>query len=138
MTVSLPARVLSLLSALLVSMAVLGSCAVDKAALAKRVDLRSPDLGSVADGTYEATYTIDPPTVAANKSVSVRVRVSGGRYTSIEILRPPRIGESKPFKELISRVEQSQVLSMDAVSGATITSTAILKAIQNAVSSPRK
>jgi uncharacterized protein with FMN-binding domain len=35
---------------------------------------------------------------------------------------------------LASRVKESQTLSMDAVSSATVTSTALLKAIQIAVS----
>jgi uncharacterized protein with FMN-binding domain len=76
--------------------------------------------------------------MAANKSVTVRVTVAGGRYSSIEILKPPRIGESAAYKKLISRVQETQSLSMDAVSSATITSTAVLKAIQIAVSSPKE
>jgi uncharacterized protein with FMN-binding domain len=116
------------------------SCAVNKADLARRVDLRNVDLAGVADGTYEGSYTIQPPppAMAANKSVQVRVTVAGGKYTKIEVLQPPKVGESKGMQTLISRVEQSQILSMDAVSSATITSTAVLKAIQNAVSSPAK
>jgi uncharacterized protein with FMN-binding domain len=114
------------------------SCKVDKAALAKRVELRDVDLGSVPDGVSEASYTIDSPPVAANKSFRVRVTVTGGRYARPEILQPALIGDSKAFKDLVTKVEETPHLSMDAVSGATITSTAILKAIQNAVSSPGK
>jgi uncharacterized protein with FMN-binding domain len=113
---------------------------VNKAELARRVDLRNVDLAGVADGTYEGAYTIQPPppVMAANKSVQVRVTVTGGKYAKIEIFQPPKVGESKGMRTLISRVEESQRLSMDAVSSATITSTAVLKAIQNAVSSPAK
>ena len=112
------------------------SCAVNKSDLARRVDLKNVDLGSVPDGTYEGSYTIEPPppAMAANKTVKVRVTVTGGRYAAIEILQPPKIGENAAFKTLISRVQAAQGLSMDAVSASTITSSAVLKAIQNAVS----
>jgi uncharacterized protein with FMN-binding domain len=120
---------------LLVAMAgALGSCKVDKAELARRVDLKNVDLGAVADGVYESSYTIVVPSAAANKTVRVRVTVTGGRYERIEILQPPKIADNQTFKKLISTIEESQTLSLDAVSGATITSTAILKAIQTAVS----
>jgi uncharacterized protein with FMN-binding domain len=114
------------------------SCAVNKAELARRVELQNVDLKLVPDGAYEGTYTIQPPPpgVAANKTVTVRVTVAGGRYAKIEILQPPRIGENKVFKSLISRVQETQSLSIDAVSAATITSAAVLKAIQVAVSPP--
>jgi uncharacterized protein with FMN-binding domain len=116
------------------------SCAVNKADLARRVDLKNVDLAGVADGTYEGSYTIQPPlpAMAANKSVQVRVMVAAGRYAKIEILQPAAIQNSKGMQTLISRVEESQILSVDAVSSATITSTAVLKAIQNAVSSPKR
>lgn len=73
--------------------------------------------------------------MAANKSVRVRLTVTGGKYSNIEILQPPRIGEEKTFRAPISRVVETQTLSIDAISAATITSTAVLKAIQNVVSS---
>jgi uncharacterized protein with FMN-binding domain len=114
----------------------LASCAVNKSDLARRVDLKDVDLGGIPNGTYEGSYTISPPppAMAANKTVTVRVTVAGGKYTAIEILQPPKIGQSGPFKALIEHVQRSQSLSMDAISAATITSTAVLKAIQNAVS----
>jgi uncharacterized protein with FMN-binding domain len=118
----------------------LASCAVDKAALAARVDLHDVDLRSVPDGVYEASYTIQPPApiMAANKSVRVRVTVAGGKYAQIEILQPPRLAESGTYKALVSRVRESQSLSPDAVSSATVTSFAVLKAVQIAVSSAGK
>ncbi|MGA2478231.1 MAG: FMN-binding protein [Spirochaetia bacterium] len=115
----------------------LGGCKVDKAELARRVDLKNVDLRTVPDGVYESSYTIVVPSAAANKTVRVRVTVTGGRYERIEILQPAKLGDSQNLKTLISKVEESQTLSVDAVSGATITSTAILKAIQTAVSTPK-
>ncbi len=118
---------------LLLGLSVLASCSVDKAALAARIDLRDVDLSTVADGTYEATYTISPPVMAANKTVSVKVTVAGGAYRSIDIVEPARLGGDKAFPDLVARIRESGHLSMDAVSGATITSAAVLKAVQLAV-----
>jgi uncharacterized protein with FMN-binding domain len=109
------------------------SCKVDKAELAKRVELKNIDLRTVPDGVYESAYTIVVPSAAANKTVKVRVTVAGGRYESIEIIQPRNLGNAKLYKDLIARVEETQALSLDAVSGATITSTAVLKAIESAV-----
>jgi uncharacterized protein with FMN-binding domain len=123
--------------ALIVALAgAFGGCKVDKTELARRVDLRNVDLRAVPDGVYESSYTIVVPSAAANKTVRVRVTVAGGRYERIEILQPAKLGDARTYKALISKIEESQALSLDAVSGATITSTAILKAIQTAVSSP--
>ena len=113
------------------------SCKVDKAALAKQAGLQDVNLASVPDGVYEAAYTITPPpgAMAANKHVRVRVTVSGGRYQKVEILEPAGLVGSKMAVALSDKIVESQKLSMDAISSATITSTAVLKAVQEAVSS---
>ena len=120
---------------MLAVVAALASCAVDKADLARRVDLRDVDVQAVPDGVYEASYTIRPPfpVMAANSTVQVRVTVAGGKYARIEIVQPPKMGDTEWGKKLMSRLVDTQRLSMDAVTSATITSTAILKAVQRAV-----
>jgi uncharacterized protein with FMN-binding domain len=126
-------------AALLVAFAgLLGSCTVNKADLARQVDLRDVDMSKVPDGVYVGSYTIRPPAgaMAGNKSVEVRVTVAGGKYTRIEILKPPALGKSASFVSLFSRVKDTQHLTVDAISSATITSMSILKAIQLAVSAP--
>ncbi len=109
-------------------------CKVDKAAFVRAVDLRDVDLSTVPDGSYAAAYAITPPAgaMAANKSVKVRVTVTAGRYERIELLEPPKLGDSGAMRKLLSRVTTDQSLSPDAIASATITSVAILKAIQKA------
>jgi uncharacterized protein with FMN-binding domain len=112
----------------------LASCKqVDKEALARSIDLQDVDLSTVADGTYEATYTIKPPVPAANKTVSVRGTVAAHAYQSIDIVKLPKLGDNKTFAALIARIKETRHVSIDAVSGATITSAAVLKAVQIAV-----
>jgi uncharacterized protein with FMN-binding domain len=95
------------------------------------------DVSKVPDGIYVGSYSITPPAgaMAGNKSVEVRVTVAGGKYTNFEVLKPKQLAKSQPFPVLFSRVKETQHLSVDAITGATITSMAILKAIQAAVSS---
>lgn len=128
-------RSLLMVSLLLVSALSLVSCKVDKAAFARQVGLQNVDLKNVQDGAYEAAYTIEPPAgvMAANKHVRVRVTVTGGRYETIELLEPPRLGANKTFQALSARLVETQELSVDAISSATITSVAVLKAVQEAV-----
>ena len=135
MTVHRVARIVRSAALLALAAALLISCKVDKAALARQVDLRSPSLASVRDGSYEASYTIQPPAgvVAANTRVRVRVTVSGGRYQNIELLEPKSAGSSKIYTALAARIIDTQEVSVDAISGATITSMAVLKAVQVAV-----
>lgn len=140
MTVSRLLRAALAGATMITCLAALSSCKVDKAALAKQVALQDVDLASVPDGVYEAAYTITPPpgTMAANKHVRVRVTVAGGRYQKIELLEPSGLSSSKMTLALLAKVQESQKLSTDSVSGATITSVAVLKAIQEAVGSALK
>ena len=59
--------------------------------------------------------------------------VAGGKYGQIEILRPPKLGDETAFKALLSRVKDTQSLSPDAISSATITSVAEKAAIAEAL-----
>jgi len=125
---------------LVIGLAALSSCKVDKAALAKQVGLQDVSLASVPDGAYEAAYTITPPpgATAANKHVRVRVTVSGGRYQKIEVLEPTGLAGGRMALALGDKIVESQKLSVDAITSATITSTAVLKAVQNAVGAAAK
>jgi len=120
--------------AALIALTALSACKVDKAALAQHIDLHNVDLAKVQDGTYDATYTIDTSATAANKTVSVRVTVAGGRYAAVELLVPAALVHNKNVAALAGRIVADQALSIDAVSGATVTGAAILKAVQIAVS----
>ncbi len=126
-------RFLGVLATLL-GLGILASCAVDRTALASSIDLRDVDLSLVADGTYEATYAISTPAMAANKTVGVKVTVAHGSYEAVQIVTPPQMNTDKVISALVDRIRESGHLSMDAVAGATITSAAVLKAVQLAVS----
>lgn len=84
------------------------------------------DLSTVSDGDYTGEYTISP--VYAKVKVSVKDR----QLTNIEILRHNN-GLGSAAETIVNIVIKSQSLEVDTVSGATISSKCILKAIENAV-----
>ena len=128
------------LALLAIAAFVLSSCKVDKEAFAKQVALQDVDLSTVPDGAYEASYDIQPPAgvAAVNRHVRVRVTVAGGRYERLDLLEPPKLATEKAVASLEARVIDSQRLSVDAISGATVTSMAVLKAVQVAVQGSAK
>jgi uncharacterized protein with FMN-binding domain len=89
------------------------------------------NVAAVRDGSYEGSSFVLP--------VSVRVRtvVSGGRIASIDLLKHFN-GQGKPAEAIIPRVIESQSLGIDVVAGATYSSYAILKAIEDALSKGSK
>lgn len=84
------------------------------------------DLSQVADGVYSGSF--DLRIVAAD----VEVEVQGGRIESIEIVRHSH-GQGAAGEAVTERVLETQSLGVDAVSGATMSSKVILKAIENAL-----
>ena len=120
---------------LLALLALVTSCTVDKEALARQVGLHNVDLTSVPDGVYEGAYSVALPrgVIAANKSVKVSVTVANGKFEKIQVLDPAGMSGSRPMRDLLTRVTTDQRLSPDAVTSATVSSIAVLRAIQEAV-----
>lgn len=82
------------------------------------------------DGTYIGEYEGG---MYKWRTSEVKVTVSSGKVTDIELLknienRPPEF-----TNKLFDRVITSQSLQVDAISGATLTSKAYLKSVENAV-----
>ncbi len=92
----------------------------------QQVSDSSFDLTTFADGVYQG--------VCHNGlvSVSVEVDVRGHAITAVRILEH-RNGMGKPAEVIVDTVVSSQSVEVDAVSGATMSSGTILKAIENAL-----
>ena len=92
------------------------------------VSVDGVDLASIPDGSYIGSYDFK------RWSNSVTVHVSGNRITGIEMNEDVfGAGVTDAFNEIVSRVLTEQNTKVDAVSGATVTSKAYLKAIENAL-----
>ena len=92
--------------------------------------IREPDLSVADDGVY--TGTCETTLVKAK----VRVTVEDHKIAAIEILEH-ECGKGAPAESIVGDVLNKGALNVDTVSGATLSSKVILKAIENAVSGDR-
>ncbi|MDR2758783.1 MAG: FMN-binding protein [Spirochaetaceae bacterium] len=112
--------VIAVLSLLLVI-----SCAVNFAA----IQAEMPDLNYKADGTYRGEYDLSGTPV----KVTVDVHTENARITGIEIVRHLCSPIGKKAEKITARIIEEQSLQVDAISGATGSSKAILKAVEAAL-----
>jgi uncharacterized protein with FMN-binding domain len=82
---------------------------------------------AVHDGTYEGKAFLLPV------SVQVRAAVSGGRLVSVDLLKHFN-GQGKSAEAIIPLAIEKQSLGVDVITGATYSSLAILKAMEDALS----
>lgn len=89
------------------------------------------DLSSLEDGIYEGSYQ--------HKRWDNRLKLTleNQRIKSIEILDDVLFVDENVSKTLIERVIDEQRVDVDVVTGATVTSKAYLKAIENALKSQK-
>ncbi|NLL14895.1 MAG: FMN-binding protein [Fibrobacter sp.] len=92
----------------------------------KSLTVQEPKLTDIADGEYEGEY--DLSLVCAK----VKVTINKGRIENIAILKHDN-GRGKKAEKIIEDVIGQQKLGVNAITGATASSKAILKAIENAL-----
>lgn len=92
----------------------------------KETTFRNLDISNVPDGVYVGEYDVD--FVYAKVEVTVR----NGAITNIDILEHKN-GRGSSAEVVADRIVEEQKIDVDAVSGATNSSTVIKKAVENAV-----
>ncbi|MCK4648723.1 FMN-binding protein [bacterium] len=95
----------------------------------EKKEVKPIKISQIADGTYFGK------TKGLLTGVKVEVTVKKGRITKIEILKArgwPAF-KKKAIKEIPGRIIKAQSLKVDAVTGATISSKNIIKAVRNAL-----
>lgn len=90
------------------------------------LNIQEIDLTKVDDGSYEGSYD------SSLIKVKVMVEVKDHEISYIDLVQHDN-GKGAPAEEIIPEVIYTQSLKVDAVSGATCSSKAILKAIENAL-----
>lgn len=85
-----------------------------------------PDLKYAADGVYVGEYTIEPV------FAKVEVTIKKNELTNIRIVEHDN-GLGSKAEGIVNRIAEKQSLEVDAVSGATVSSKCILKAVECAV-----
>lgn len=98
---------------------------------AANVTIAALDFSKLKDGAWVGEYAGGMYKWRENK---VQVTVSGGRVTDIQGLSPAEAGKKYPERDQVyDRVMQAQSLQVDVVSGATLTSKAYLKGLEDAL-----
>lgn len=87
----------------------------------------SVDFSTLPDGEYTGQYR------GGRWSNRVRVTVESGRVTGIDVVRDILFPQSEVRRQTLEAIIETQSLEVDAVSGATITAKAYLKAVENAL-----
>jgi uncharacterized protein with FMN-binding domain len=87
----------------------------------------TPDLHKVKDGSYIGEYRSGPVRVKAN------VLVKNGAITEVKILEHIN-GRGGKAEAITDSIIEEQSLGVDAISGATLSSKVILKAVEIALS----
>jgi len=98
---------------------------------ARSLPLDGADFSRLSDGTFHGAYAGGMYKWRANEC---DVTVTGGKVTGIKLAKSPDPkAETAYTNTLYERVIQAQSLQVDTVSGATLTSKAYLKAVENAL-----
>ncbi len=93
-------------------------------------------ISKVPDGTYHGISQITVEEAGGGSSAfEVEVSVKGNQINSIKILNSGTPEYETQLETIIGRVIKKQSLKVDAVSGATLSSKALLEAIDNALKS---
>ena len=91
----------------------------------KNASIKSMDFSRLPDGVYDGEYR------RGRFSSKVRVTVVSGRVAKIDVLQDMQY-QSEVTQKAVDAVLEAQSLQVDTVSGATVTTRAFLKAVENA------
>ena len=92
----------------------------------KETTFKNLNISSIPDGVYVGEYDVD------FVYAKVKVTVQSGVITNIDILEHKN-GRGSRAEVVVDRIIEEQKIEVDAVSGATNSSTVIKKAVENAL-----
>ncbi|MGV8906081.1 MAG: FMN-binding protein [Acetobacterium sp.] len=93
----------------------------------EKLGINAVDLTQIQDGTYSGTYE------SGRWSNAVDVTVSGKKITQIDVVKSVSFEQPEVTETIINAVIEKQNTTVDTVSGATVTSKAYLKSVENAL-----
>jgi len=90
------------------------------------IEIQAVDLGRIPDGTYSGSCAVFPI------SVKLNVTIKDHSITGFDLLKH-RNGQGKPAEVLLAEAVVKQKIDLDVIAGATYSSKAIMKAMENAL-----
>ena len=88
--------------------------------------IKTPDLTDISNGEFIGEYSVAPV------RVKVSVTIADHEITGIKILEHDN-GLGSAAESIVNDIVAAQSLETDAISGATVSSRCILKAVENAI-----
>ena len=116
---------LIILAFLLISVATMMFIFMNGMEDAKAIQINSVDLSIVEDGDYVGSFDL------TRWSNEIKVTVKDHKIIALEVVEDVMFKMDEITTELFDRVIQNQSLDVDIETGATVTSHAYLKAIEN-------
>jgi uncharacterized protein with FMN-binding domain len=111
---------------LLIITVLISSC---KSGSFTEIQAQLPDMSGKSDGLYHGDYVLKGTPV----QVGLDVTIKDENITAIKIIKHICSPIGKKAEKIIDKIIEMQSLNVDAVSGATGSSMAILKAVENAL-----
>lgn len=92
-----------------------------------KLTISNVNTSTLNDGAYNGKYD------NGRFSNELTVTVKEHKITDIKVIKDVQFSKPEMTKELFDRVIEAQSIEVDVISGATVTSNAYLKAIENAL-----
>lgn len=96
----------------------------------RKLPVAAVDLSAINDGYYKGSFCY------SHFCYKVAVSISGHTISAVTILRNRNSAYGKKAAAIGERIIQAQSLQVDVVSGATITSKSLIKAVEKALTEP--
>lgn len=91
-----------------------------------KADIEEVDLRTITDGECLGRFSTFPI------KVELKVKVRNHKIEGVDLVKHIN-GQGKPAEAILAKVVQEQKIRLEAISGATYSSKAILKAVSNAL-----
>ncbi len=112
---------------LIMAAILISGCAFHEQKMVRQMDIRNVNVQNVRDGEYVGSFTY------SGFEYKVRTMVKAHRIVNIEILQNRATKHAKLAEGVIPEIIEKQTPDVDAISGATTTSKALMKAVENSL-----
>jgi uncharacterized protein with FMN-binding domain len=93
--------------------------------------IKDTNSSSLKDGSYTGKYE------EGRWTNEIKVTVKNGKIATLDVIKDVTFPKPEWTKELFHKVIEKQSVQVDVISGATVTSKAYLKSIENALNSSK-
>ena len=112
---------------LLLTVLIILGCASQEMLRVRHLEIQNVDINNIRDGEYIGSFSY------CGFEYKVRTMVSDHRIEDIIILQNRDTRHAKKAEGVISEIVKNQTPNVDAISGATTTSKALMKAVENSL-----